>query len=133
MKGRTRQMEVWLNQYFPTPYPVVVRWTKKIAADKNDSPQIKKVGYYGECAYVKPNAVIRISFRLNREVSIAVETLMHEWAHAVVMPNERVWRKREKVGASQDHPDEFWLAMGRIYRAWYDEGGDEESRKFDFK
>jgi len=133
IRGRIRQMEIWLNKKFPTPYPVIVRWSKKIAADKNDPPPVKKVGYYGECFYMRPNVIIRISSRTNREICIAMDTLMHEWAHAMVMPNDRVWRRMERSGAVQEHPDEFWIAMGRIYRAWHDDGGHEESKLYEWK
>lgn len=130
LKNRIKQVEMWLNENFPTPYPVVVKWCPKIAADKHESAAVKRIGYYGECGYSDRTIVIRISSRKNRSIDSALDTLLHEWAHAVTMPNERVWRRLEKAGNVQEHPDEFWLMLGRIYRSWHDEGGWSDSKKF---
>ena len=133
MKKRLKQMEVWLNQNFPTPYPVVVRWAHKIAADKGAPPRVKAIGYYGDCAYVSPNIVIRISKRTNRDINTALETLMHEWAHACVMQNNRVWSRLSEDEQSEEHPTEFSLAYGKIYREWYDNEGSEEAFEIKLK
>ena len=127
IRERTLQCERWLRANYPTPYPVVVRWVAKVPADPGDPPTSRARGYLGDCYWVRPNTVIRLSRRRCRETWIAVETLMHEWAHAVVMPNDRVWKAQQRHGRCEEHPDEFGLVANRIYRAWYDEGGALEA------
>lgn len=120
IKERAAQVERWLREHFPTPYPVVVRWAARIADDA-----------YGECYWDSSisSIVIRLSRRRCRDRDLANSTLMHEWAHAVVMPNDRLYRSLDRRGAVQEHPDEFWLARGRIYRLFHDLDGHEESRR----
>lgn len=118
LKQRVAQVEAWLREHFPTPYPVIVRWSPRIAGD-----------CFGDCYWSSPNVVVRLSGRRCRERAIAIETLLHEWAHAIVMPNERLHRQLKRCGALQEHPDEFWIAYGRIYRLYYDLGGCEESQR----
>jgi len=87
-------------------------------------------GHFAECYYEHPIIVIRLSKRKNRDISIALDSLLHEWGHAVTMMNSRMHNRMEKSGLLQDHRDEFWVVFGKIYRAFYDEGGVLESRNY---
>jgi len=74
---------------------------------------------WGDCELVKK----RFEIRLEAEVLVedtpyhAVQILFHEWAHALS------WGTPTK----QDHPDEWGIWYARIYRAYMDEGGYEQS------
>jgi hypothetical protein len=117
----TKVLEEWLRENYPTPYPVEVRWSSKIAADRNEPSSVRRRGYFGECYWVEGKTIIRLSKLRLRQVSFVVDTLQHEWAHAMTMPNSRVEKALESRGKNHEHPDEFWLALGRIYRAWWDD------------
>lgn len=133
MKTRIKQTEVWLNNNFPTPYPVIVKWASKIAAEPKAPKSVKDSGHYGDCSYLNSNIVIRISLKTNRQISVAVETLLHEWAHACVMQNNRVWSRLSEDAQLEEHPNEFWLAYGKIYREFYDYGGSIEAFRINLK
>lgn len=125
IKSRVREVRDWLESNFVTPYPVRVKWVRKISGDEGEPESVLESGHYGECLWEYPNTVIRLSVLQCDRVELAIETLLHEWAHAMVMPNARVWSVLEKRGELEPHPDEFWLAYGKLYRAWYDQGGWE--------
>ena len=127
VRKRLLQMETWLRAHFPTPYPVVVKWVPKIAAGRDEPAYIRRSGHVAECYWHKPNIVIRLSTPLNRIRQVAVDSLMHEWSHAVTMPNDRMHRLSSY---RQEHPDEWALVYGRIYRNWVDNGGSDESRSY---
>ena len=129
VRHRILQQTAWLRENFATPYPVVVEWAHKIAADPKDRPAIRESGYVGECYWRSPVIAIRLSKRLCRTLVVAQDTLNHEWAHAIVMPNQRVHAHRVRQGDTPEHPDEWALAYGRIYRAWIDDGGSDEARR----
>ena len=129
LRRRVAQMTEWLRRNHPTPYPVVVRWTPKVASDPGDPPETRKIGDFAECYWQRPNIVIRLSSRRCRAFSAASETLLHEWAHAQTMPNERV--SRHPARSHEEHPDEWALAYGKLYRAWVDDGGCVESRRIE--
>lgn len=130
VRQRIAQMVTWLEANHPTPYPVEVKWVPKIAAARDDSPAARKAGYVGSCYWDRGKIRIRLSTRLcGRSFGVAYDTLRHEWAHAVVMPNERVYRHPARN--KSEHPDEWGVAYARIYRGWVDEGGHEESKRGD--
>ena len=128
LQDRIKQVTFWLEEYFPTPYPVSVKWCKDIPL--SDGEDGNPGGHFAECYYSKPNIIIRLSKRKNRDVAIALDSLLHEWAHAATMPNTRVYNALEKSGSLQDHPEEFWVVYGKIYRSFYDEGGSGVSRDY---
>lgn len=103
--------ERWLRAAFPAGHSIRVKVLPHL-------PETEAVGgwdYYGVCdPPVRGRCTIRVS--LDQTVEQARETLMHEWAHALTMIGLQ--------SAGQDyHADGFWVAFGRIYRAFYDGGG----------
>ena len=124
-RRRVKQVHKWLEDNFVTPYPVKVTWVKKVHAEENEPPAVIKSGHYGECVWESPYVLIRLSSTQCDRVELAIDTLLHEWAHAMVMANARVWSSLEKRGELEAHSNEFWLAYGKLYRAWYDEEGCE--------
>lgn len=118
---RVAQCEGWLRQNFKPPrgYVVRVRWYPKLV-DKERNERGEREELQGRHYSWERKHEIQLSRRLNRRVDDALETLLHEWAHVLVA---RVSRDVEDV----EHPDEYWLAYGRIYREWFDCGGWDES------
>ena len=123
-KERLLQINRWLCASFDTPYPVTLRVVKKIAADSCEPKRIKKTGYYGESWREGRRIFIRIAVRPGIRGGDAIDSLIHEFAHATSMRHDKIEDKRLSHGA---HDDAFALAWGKIYRRFYDEKGDEES------
>lgn len=122
LRERLRQVEDWLREHFPTPYPVIVR-VERMAQSPDDTE------YDGECYRLGNGIRIRLhkwwkgdgSGLSDTEHHHISECLRHEWAHAMTAIPIRMERKL-KQGHSH-HPDEFWLAYGRVYRKWMDGRG----------
>lgn len=96
---------------YPTPYPVTLRWQGRISYGRGASRLIRERGIYGDCYRIGRRIVIRLSRRRCRSYGMAVNTLLHEYAHAMTTRHDRVERHRET-----DHDDEWALAFGRVYR-----------------
>ena len=103
-RGRLKQAEAWLRLYFPPALRTVVR-----------VGQIPR-GSEGDCSESNNHLLVRVNKNLTWY--IAIETLLHEWAHAVAWPRE-----------AEDHNRAWSDVYGKIYRHWYQDGGAEESRK----
>jgi hypothetical protein len=126
-KGRLLQVGDWLRATFQTPYPVIFRIAKKIAADPEDRPATKRTGYYGSTERVGRTIVIRIACRPGIRRDDLFQSILHEFAHAVSMRHDKIEDGRLSHGA---HDDEWGLAYGKIYRRFYDEGGAESSKNY---
>ena len=114
----------WLVQTFPTPYPVELRWQKVISygsLGKKVPKRVREKGIFGECWRDGKKIVIVLSKRRCRFSTVAEETLLHEFAHAVATRPYRQEKYREI-----DHDDEWALAYGRIYRAFLQKEGLDE-------
>jgi hypothetical protein len=75
------------------------------------TPRERLLGCFGDCQKVGRRFLIRLSRRRCHQRSHAVETLIHEWAHAIS------WHRGEGHGGA------FWLAYGRIYRRLHEGKG----------
>lgn len=119
----------WLDVHFPTPFPVTVRWRKRVAVHKSDRANYTRsqldVGYMAEIEQFSRSFTITLSRRRCRTLGEAIETLWHEWCHAATTRHDRVERTRHPEG----HDDEFWLLYGRIYRLWHDDSDYIEVRR----
>ena len=113
---RILQIAGWLSKRFVAPYPVEVK-TVRMAMDRDGK---KKLLTFGDCLFFDRKFTIRIESR--HSLSIMVDTLLHEYAHAVAHPHKKMWKH------TKDHGPEFALAWGKIYSAFHDEGGHLESR-----
>lgn len=118
LEYRALQVYTWLETHWVTPYPCYYKWVDEIYYPGEQ-------GVYGDCGWDprKRSIVIRLSRKICRRREDAIHTLQHEYAHAITTPNWRVYNKNHHV---EDHPDEYWLAYGRIYRAFYDNEGWRE-------
>jgi len=114
VRQRLRQVERWLRSTCPTTLPVLRVRVERIGDGWSD---------LGECYTVPGGLAIRV--QSGQDMGPAIDHLLHEWAHAMSWPTRyaeeahRRLRRREHP----EHPDEFWLAYGRVYRAWHDEDG----------
>lgn len=111
-RRRLRQVEAWLREGFPTAWPVVQVRVERIAGDVD-----------GDCHPTRRGLVLRVRKGLSPET--ATETLHHEWAHAMTYPTPHMERAHRRLHRAPhpDHPDEFWIAYGRIWCAWYEADG----------
>lgn len=118
-RERLRHVEAWLRENFPTAMPVRVR-VEKLA-------RLEGRPLDGE-SYVDGTGR-RIAIRISRDLerSAATETLLHEYAHAMVWPTAFAERHRCRV---EDHSEVFWAAFGRLYRAFYDGTGWKDCSGF---
>lgn len=107
---RVSQVQQWLQYHHPPKKKVTLRWVKEI---KGKYPG----GDFAECV-VAENLII-LSRHTNRTIYLALDSLLHEWAH--------ILRGR---GESWGHDDDYWRIYGRIYRDFYDGGGHEASREY---
>jgi hypothetical protein len=84
-------------------------------------------GFYGYCNRLEDRCVISIASELVNDtlLSIAFDTLFHEWAHAITI-------RLELLGHPKDveHPDEGGMWNWRIHRAWHDEGGQADADEY---
>jgi len=96
---------VWLRREFPAQHKVQVR-----------SRQLKD--YHGDASFVKEYFYIQINCR--KSFSARIDTLLHEWAHALT------W-----FGNDGDaHGSEWGLMYAQLYRNWltwnYGQGPENE-------
>ena len=99
----------FLEVEFPPPYPVRLRFERMPKAES-----YRGRPYHGIYYFRHPGAhygLIRINRTLRR--SEAVYTLLHEWAHVVTEPLPEL-----DALFADEHPDEFYLMLGRIERAY---------------
>ncbi len=109
-KQRVTQIAGWLAYHFPCKQNITIQWVKQIPNDYNDR---------GDYGYVEPPSTIVLSERACRDRYLAVETLLHEWAH-LLRGRSHGW----------GHDEEFWQIYGHLYRAFYDGGGAEASEDY---
>lgn len=129
-RGRVRQTAQWLRHEFAPAFPVSVKWKVYLPYATKDHDNLTKkdieTGYHGWIVRGPGRRFfLSLSLRACPTVSEAIETLLHEWAHAVAAKLQEQERTR-----ISDHDDEFWLVYGRIYRAFHENDGWLESRKY---
>ena len=110
---RIGQIVRWLQARHPTPYPVTVRVVRLPLEGRTYS--------FGDCVWRAKRFYIRVEAR--HPLAVQVDTLLHEWAHAVAHPFAALW------SSTPDHGETWALAYGRIYRDFHDEGGAVASRE----
>lgn len=96
---RVRQVVRALKRDFPLDRPVCVR----TFAELYDGPH----RLYGTC-HLRPSG-FAICLARNDDVSVMIDTLWHEWTHALLWPRCRYRHSRD-----------FWNQYGEIYRKYLD-------------
>ena len=115
-RDRLHQVANFLRHEFSTPYPVTLR--------------IEKIPYeegpcFGHVMLHRRRFIIRIDPLLPWE--IAVDYLLHEWAHCHAWAHQKIDKERP------DHSDEWGLAYARIYRRFYEEDGDLDAMEYPWR
>ena len=111
--GRLHQVHRWLTTEYPTPHPTFLTLVRK------DMRRVEEQ-VWGEC--YREGRRLHIEVTINQPWGIAVDTLLHEYAHALVWPHAHL------EDYQKDHGSEWSLAYGRLYRKYNDEDGAEESQ-----
>lgn len=101
-RDRLHQVAAWLRVEHSAKYPVDLRVERLTPPGKSKE--------YGDCNRIGRRFLIRIDPRADWSTSL--DTLFHEWAHALTW-----WVE------GSHHSDEWGLAYARIYRDFYDLGG----------
>ena len=126
-RDRVLQIARWLAVEFPTPFPVTVKITKKIAASRSAPVLDRQIGDSGETCQDGRRIFIRVAVRPSIPRGESNHTILHEWAHAATIRHANIEMERVSCGG---HDDEWALMYGRIYRRFYDEDGWKDSEDF---
>jgi len=121
-RDRILQISRWLAVTFPTPYPTTVRCVKKIAAPPGVKGVERRIGCQGETYQDGRKIIIRIAVRRGIPRMSTVDTLLHEWAHALLADQEQ-----EAIGG---HDVAWGKAFGKIYHRYIDDGGYKASEDY---
>jgi len=113
LEDGVRRMATWCQANYPTKMEVAVRVVDQIGDMDDESLGI---------AYLEEgHTLIKIEILADQSIREAMETTMHEWAHAQIMPWLPEWQN--------DHEDYFWIVFGRMYRRWHDQGGQVAAKR----
>jgi hypothetical protein len=122
IEARCRQVLRWLAHEWPTPYPVVIRWVDEIKEKDETMPG----GYswsYGDTERVGKKLVIRMSRKHLRDYSLAIDILIHEYAHARDTKHVRLENQLDRP----HHGPEWGLYFAEMYSSFRDGSGWEDS------
>lgn len=108
-KDRVMQISRWLAAEFPCAYPVYVR-IGRIPGDKLSGFCIRR----GKKFY--------ISLDDRPPKHFLIETLFHEWAHALTWKHANLEKRR-----LTSHDEEWGIAFARIFRRYMEEDGEKEA------
>ena len=125
-RQRCFQVLRWAESIWPCGKPCqlflpdyVVDWNGKVT---KDSKNLFGVTYRDRSSFH-----IYVSMKNCRQVSQAVETLIHEYTHAYIWPPAKVEFKRP------EHGPVYWTAYGEIMDAFMDGGGAFHSKEFPYE
>lgn len=118
---RVNQVLRWLEAEYPCGRKIDLKWKKTLSGGGKswhaDTDRNGRVLH------------IRLSKRRNREWGVAIDTLLHEYAHAIL------WgvAGQETDDVSKHHPPAFWAQYGELADRWNHQGGDEEADEYGFQ
>lgn len=120
---RINQVFNWLKDNFTTPYPVMLVFPSELI-DSSISDSWER-SYYAEIKMVDRNLVIYMSKKkCFKNWDTALETLLHEYAHALDWRSSRIQNDR------RHHGPEWGLYFAMLYEQFYDLGGSDESKEY---
>ena len=118
-EARARQVLRWIAHEWPIGRPVRLEWVEWILDDAG-----RPTRCYGQTYRDGRELVIEVSSRINRTTVEAVDTTIHEAAHAILWPQARVeWQ-------TADHPPAFWAQYGEIRDRFDHDHGAEQADEF---
>lgn len=93
-----------LRKDFPTKYPTEVSRRRSLGGQGTHCIALrKKIGPRGGIQAMKVHSI-----QISSDDIDDINTLFHEWAHAL----------RREEDASANHDDKFWIIYGQIYRKY---------------
>lgn len=114
------QVAGWLRDNYPTPFPVDLVWRRQLRPKGTKSEQYAVTYREGMRLYIE------LSSRALWPVAVAVETLIHEWAHCHSWQHSVLEWQRTHGGH-----DEIWgIAYAKIYSHFFDFNGYKEAREY---
>jgi len=108
-RERLNQIHRCLCDHYPTPFPTDLRIRARPGCGHD----------FGGCDMIGRRIAIYLNPRYSR--SVLIDTLFHEYAHALVWPNARV------AGYRPDHSPEWGIRYAELLEAWTDGALDRES------
>lgn len=100
-----RKLTKWLRRHFPCQYPVRVYLRDGCALKKSHGQEV-----YGDCDLIDEERIV-IHINYNQNDYELVETILHEWAHAVCYDKQRI--------TEEFHDDTWGKIYSRIYRKFH--------------
>ena len=102
-RDRLKQIHACLCALYPTPYPTELRIRVRPGCPVD----------FGGCEWLGGR---RIALYVNPRYSlpVCIDTLMHEYAHALVFPHARV------AGYQPDHSASWGIRYAELLEAWTD-------------
>jgi len=119
-RQRTLQVTEWLRQRFPTPLPVYIVFREPTNGPWWDQSEAETKRF---------GRRLRITLDPRCTIYYLLHALLHEWAHAVDWRHGDIERLQDR-GEAPMHSDTWGVTYGRIYRAFFDEQGCQESKDF---
>lgn len=121
---RLEQIAKWLQSHYPAPSRnVQVYYVEEIVdAVPGETVEVDPHSY-GSCQLTEDKegkVGFEVQIAEQKDLGVEVDTLLHEWAH-VLTHAFTTYHKSQ-------HCDEYWLAFGRIYRAFHEGGGVDAAR-----
>ncbi len=119
---RSYQILRYLQNKWPAPYPVQIRWVKDLVDDEDPEDR----HYHAECYRDGLKIIIKLSKRRVRTYAEMSETVIHEYAHARDIKLKRLEDKLDRFA----HGPEWGLYFAEMYSDFNDDLGWEVSRTY---
>ena len=119
MTERMVQLVQWLSVEYPFGRKVLVRWRSRLGTAGDE---------YGITYRVGKRIEIYLSRYKCRRYSDAIDTIIHEWVHAMHWPMANA----EYIPEHRHHPPAFWAQYGEIIDRWSHQGGADEANEYPY-
>ena len=122
IEKRTQQVLDWMQQQWPAPFPVRIRWVKELV-DRDDD---ENPFYCAETERIGKIIRVTLSRRALRTYALAIDTIIHEYAHARDTKHANLENRLERP----HHGPEWGIYYAEMYSAYNDEMGWQHSREY---
>jgi hypothetical protein len=117
-RKRLHQVKRYLAAHWPTPFPVKLRIER--VSERHD--------FVGITYRVRDSLLIRLDSRM--QFGYAVETLLHEWAHAATWPASIRFESTQVKEEVPLHDPPFQGTYGSIIHAFEDGDAYDDSKEW---